>query len=101
MQYGGDATYPITWRLFQPRVGVTYAPGDKRTLLRASYSRFVNQLDSTTVIAANAFPEIAELHYLWNDANGNGRVEPNEIDFASVLQGWSGVDRDNPASPHR
>ena len=87
VQYGGDAGYPITWRLFEPRVGVTYALGDKRTLLRASYSRFANQLDSMTVTTINAFPGIAELDYDWKDRNRNGRVEPNEIDFDSGLAG--------------
>lgn len=96
--YAGDSGYPITWRQFQPRAGVTYALRDNRTLLRASYSRFANQLDSTTVLTINAFPDIAELDYVWNDTNGNVRVEPNEIDFPAGLKGWSGVDPDNPGS---
>ena len=43
VRYAGNTGYPITWRLFQPRVGATYAIGkDRRTLLRASYARFAN-----------------------------------------------------------
>ena len=68
----GDAGYPITWRLPQPRVGAIYALGEGRTLLRASYSRFVGSLDSDTVFALNTFREIATLEYFWNDANGWG-----------------------------
>ncbi len=49
---------PITWRSFQPRVSATYALDEGRTLLRASYSRFTDQLDSGTVFAINAFPDI-------------------------------------------
>src|SRR5262249_52931961 len=44
--YGGS---PIgfTWKTWAPRVGLTYALGkDRATLLRASYSRFANQLGS-------------------------------------------------------
>ncbi|HTO77040.1 MAG TPA: TonB-dependent receptor [Thermoanaerobaculia bacterium] len=97
VQYGGDAGYPITWRQFEPRVGATYALGsDKSTLLRASYSRFVNQL-GPDVVQVNAFPGIAYIYYGWNDANGNGRVEPDEVD-TSDLEGFANVDPNNPAS---
>jgi hypothetical protein len=98
VQYGGDAGYPITWRALQPRVGVTYALNDRRTLLRASYSRFVDPLDSNTIFAVNAFPEIATLEYFWDDANGNGRVEPEEIDLEAGPFHWFGVDPWNPGS---
>jgi hypothetical protein len=98
VDYGGDAGYPITWRLLQPRVGTTYALDQGRTLLRASYSRFVDSLDSSTIFALNAFPEIATLRYIWNDANGNGRVEKEEVDLASGLVDWSFVDPNNPGA---
>ncbi len=104
VHYGGDAGYPITWRLLQPRVGTTYALDEGRTLLRASYSRFVDSLDSNTIFALNPFPGIATLQYFWNDANGNGRVEKEEIDLASSLDNpsgafnWSFVDPYDPGS---
>jgi hypothetical protein len=98
VQYGGDAGYPITWRLFQPRVGATYALGEGGTLLRASYSRFVAPLDSTTIFALNPFPEIATLQYFWNDSNGNGRVERDELDTAPGPFNWSFVDPNDPGS---
>jgi carboxypeptidase family protein/TonB-dependent receptor-like protein len=97
VQYGGDAGYPVTWRLFQPRVGAVYAIGaDSKTLLRASYSRFASQL-GTEALRLNAFPGIAYLYYGWNDANGNGQVEPNEVDL-NDLQGFNNVDPNNPGS---
>jgi hypothetical protein len=99
LRYGGDAGYPITWRLFQPRIGASYAPGDGRTLLRASYSRFGGQMSSTTVFPINASPGVAELDYAWNDANGNGRVDPAEVDTtASGFLRAVGVDPNNPGS---
>ena len=53
---------PDTWRTVQPRVGATYAIGhDRATLLRASYSRFSNQLGSE-VGSVNAFPGTAALY---------------------------------------
>jgi hypothetical protein len=98
VHYRGDSGYPITWRLFQPRVGATYALGGSGTLLRASYARFANELNSSTVIFVNAFPSVAEIGYPWEDANGNGRVESNEFDFSSDPIFWSGVDPANPTS---
>ena len=104
VHYGGDAGYPITWRLLQPRIGATYALDGGRTLLRASYSRFVDSLDSATIFALNPFGEIATLEYFWNDANGNGRVEKDEIDLSSGPDNspgpfnWSGVNPDDPGA---
>ena len=97
VQYGGDAGYPVTWRQFEPRVGATYALGSNRkTLLRASYSRFSNRLGTETTFVS-AFPGTAALVYVWNDANGNHNVEPGEIDFSTPPFGI-GVDPNNPTS---
>ena len=57
-----------------------------RTLLRASYARFAEEL-GFDVANLGAFPGIAVLDYRWNDANRNGIVEPSEIV----------VGRDNPS----
>ena len=70
---------------------------DGRTLLRASYSRFTDQLDSTTVFAINAFPDITGLAYGWKDANGDGRVQPGEVDTSNLLYPF-GVNPANPGS---
>ena len=97
VQYRGDAGYPITWREFEPRVGATYALGsNRRTLLRASYSRFANRL-ATEPAFIGAVNGIVFLAYGWNDANRNHNVDPGEIDFSNFLFA-SGVDRNNPAS---
>ena len=96
--YPGDTGYPITWRMVQPRVGATYALADEP---HADCARRMpdlpDQLDSGPIIAINAFPDIAELYYVWVDANGNGRVEPREI-ARSLPTGSAGVDPTNPAS---
>ena len=47
--------------------------------MRASYSRFANQLDDE-IFLVNAFPGPAYLYYAWQDPNGNHRVEPDEVD---------------------
>ena len=49
----------------------------------------------------NAFPGIADLYYCWNDANGNGRVEPDEIDFVRTSRVRPASTRTIPAPPSR
>lgn len=99
VQYSGDSGYPITWRLIQPRVGATYALGpDRKTLVRASYSRFANQLNDQ-IFFINAFPGPAYLYYSWQDTNGNHHVDRDEVDTCrECLQYALGVDPDNPGS---
>ncbi len=95
--YGGDSSYPITWRSVQPRVGLAYAPGaDRTTLVRASYSRFTNQL-GLEVASINAFPGAAYLYYGWQDTNGSHRVERSEVDLSDP-QGYFNVNPSDPAS---
>ena len=100
VQYAGDSGYPITWRLIQPRAGATYALGqDRKTLVRASYSRFANQLNDE-IFFTNAFPGAAYLYYVWQDPNGNHHVDPDEVDTCpSCLQSAIGVDPLHPARP--
>ncbi len=98
VQYGGDDGYPITWRQVQPRIGVIYALPGQRTLLRAAYSRFVNQLDGGPVGTVNAFPGAAERSFPWNDANGNAHVDPGEVDLSGEELFLFAVDPRNPGS---
>jgi hypothetical protein len=81
--YGGDSGYPISSGSVQPRLGATYALDEKRrTLLRASYARFSNQ-GLADVFAANVFPGVQYITVPWQDANGNNRVDPGEVDFSA------------------
>lgn len=101
VRYAGDSGYPLTWRTVQPRVGATYAVGsDRKTLLRASYARFADQLGIEVGFLSafpGVFPSTAGLYYYWNDTNADGRVEPGEIDFNSFLFPVN-VDPTNPGS---
>ncbi len=59
--YGGG---PIgfTWNDFTPRLGLTYALGkDRKTLVRASYSRYADQLGTAFAAALN--PTAAQNYY--------------------------------------
>ncbi len=97
VQYRGDSGYPLTWRSVEPRIGATWAVGrDRQTLLRASYSRFADQL-GVEITHVSAFPGIASLDYYWIDANHNGRVEPSELDLSQLLS-WGSVNPDDAGS---
>ena len=71
VSYAGDEGHPISAGSWQPRVGATYALGAKRrTLLRASYSRFAD-LFLDGVGLASPVSSIQSLYYYWTDTNGN------------------------------
>ncbi|HEX7137908.1 MAG TPA: TonB-dependent receptor, partial [Vicinamibacterales bacterium] len=73
----------LSWSNISPRLGLTYTLGnDRRTLLRASYSRYVNQINSgiVTPVSPGAY---AQQYFYFNDINKNGVADPNEIDFAA------------------
>lgn len=98
VQYAGDDGYPIAAGSWQPRVGATYALGEKgQTLLRASYARFAD-LALGAVFLNNALPGIQGIAYGWNDVNGNHVVDPGEVDFEDGVQNYYGVDPSNPSS---
>ena len=97
---------PVTWKDWEPRAGITYALGDQnKTLLKASYARFANQLGG--LASWGLFPSDGGvphyLYYYWNDANGNHKVDPGEVDFntdygygPNGIYGAYNVDPNNP-----
>ncbi|HYH06326.1 MAG TPA: TonB-dependent receptor [Thermoanaerobaculia bacterium] len=79
--YAGDDR-KLEWESITPRLGMTYAFGEqKQTVVKASYSRYVDQMGSSEVGASNPFYNDQGLYYYWSDANGDQRVQRNEIDF--------------------
>jgi len=87
------------WEDITPRVGLTYALGAQRKfLVKGSYSRFADQMGAASIYQQNAIPGYSYLAYYWTDTNGNNRVERNELDFGSGIQGAYNVDPNNPAS---
>lgn len=74
---------PFTWNNISPRIGATYDLSDcGKTLLRASFARYADQLDSRTISYLSPISSgITELDYYWNDLNADGHVQPGEIDL--------------------
>ena len=83
---GGDAGFE--WETIAPRLGLTYALGaERKTLLRASYSRFADQLGSATTSAANPlYPGTYIYGYVYNN---NGR-QPVRREDVALTGGFSG-----------
>jgi hypothetical protein len=84
---------PFEWESITPRLGLTYALGEERqTLLRASYSRFADQLHSGIVEQINP-GSYRYGYFYWDDANHDHKITPNEVgDFYF----YSGYDPNNP-----
>jgi hypothetical protein len=93
------AEQAFEWEDITPRVGVTYALGAQRkVVLKGSYSRFADQLGIGHIYQQNAIPGYSSLSYYWTDTNGNNRVERDEIDFGSGIQGAYNIDPNNPTA---
>ncbi len=68
------------WKDLQPRLGVTYALGaEKKTLLRASYSKFVDQLSGAAVGQTYPIYPAPYVGFYAYDTNGNGKIDPTEL----------------------
>lgn len=79
--FAGDER-KLEWESITPKIGMTYAFGQrKQTVVKASYSRYVDQLSASDVGASNPFYDDQGLYYYWADANGDKRVQRNELDF--------------------
>jgi len=75
---GGDAGFK--WTAVTPRLGLTYALGkERKTLLRASYSRFADQLGSLAAEWLNpTYPPGYVYGYAYNNL-GNGHIAPGDF----------------------
>ncbi|MBK5259402.1 MAG: TonB-dependent receptor [Thermoanaerobaculia bacterium] len=93
--YDGDDR-KLEWESITPKLGVTWSPGSKRTVLKTSYSRYVDQLAASDSGANNPFYDYQILYYPWADANGDKRVQVGEADLANLYFAV-GVDPDNLA----
>jgi hypothetical protein len=74
------ADYGFEWETITPRLGLTYALGEgRKTLLRASYSQFADQLGANPGVFTNPLYGASYSYFYYHDVNGNGRAEPAEV----------------------
>ncbi|MEW6363729.1 MAG: TonB-dependent receptor [Acidobacteriota bacterium] len=94
-----DADAPFSWTDISPRLGVTYdLMGDGKTILRGSFARYADQLNSGSVAYMSPISGASELDYYWTDLNSDHIAQWNEIDFAYGPVGIYYVD---PLDPTR
>ncbi len=95
ISFNGADLGEIEWQTIAPRIGLTYTLGSQRkTLLRAAANRYVDQLGGITIYGT-APTNYMYLYYYFTDVNGNLDIERDEIDFATGIVGWGGVDPNN------
>ena len=88
---------PFTWKDFSPRAGVTYALDESRkTVLRASFSRYAGQLETGTVGVTNPSSGAGSATYRWVDTNGDHFAQANEVQLNQFITAAGGF---NPANP--
>jgi hypothetical protein len=113
---GGDAGF--TWTNVTPRLGLTYALGaERKTLLRASYSKFADQLGASTVFQLNPMVGLGYAYFYTTkngpgnisrgdlvDLNGNGRIDVGDVagvGFGSFVNPFTqGLLNSNAVSPN-
>jgi Carboxypeptidase regulatory-like domain/TonB-dependent Receptor Plug Domain len=90
---------PFVWNNISPRVGLTYALDDARkTLARASYSRFAGQLDSGSVGYMNPSSTAGVAVYRWLDVNGDHFAQADEVQLNQFLGTAGGFNRNDPTA---
>jgi hypothetical protein len=80
-----------------PRAGFTYALDQARkTVARASYSRFAGQLDSASVGYMNPSSSAGVAVYRWLDVNSDHLAQADEVQLNQFVAAANGF---NPANP--
>src|ERR1044071_6505787 len=77
LSFAGDPR-DLKWNSVSPRIGLTYTLGsDKKTLLRAGYNRYVDQIGPTISLANPVSYTYA--YALGNDTNSDQIIQRNEL----------------------
>jgi hypothetical protein len=94
---GYDA--PFTWGNVSPRAGITYGLDDARkTILRASYSRYSGQLNTGSVGFLNPSATAGSVTYRWVDRNGDHLAQSDEVLLDQVITSGGGFNAANPTA---
>jgi hypothetical protein len=88
---------PFTWKNVSPRAGLTYALTESRkTVARASFSRYAGQLETGTVGVTNPSSTAGSATYRWVDLNGDHFAQSGEVNLNQFITAAGGF---NPAAP--
>jgi hypothetical protein len=91
---------PFTWNNLSPRAGVNIALDNARkTMARASYSRFAAQLPSTVVGYVNPSSTAGSVTFRWVDTNQDHFAQADEVNLAQqVGTAGGGFNPSNPTA---
>ena len=90
---------PFTWNNWSPRAGVTFAlDSARKTILRASYTRYAGQLNTGTVGVLNPSSTAGFVDYRWVDLNSDHFAQANEVQLNNRIQAGGGFNPDNPTA---
>lgn len=85
----GSSDIGFEWTDITPRIGLTYALGaERKTLLRASYSRFADQLGQGTAGWLNTVG--GSYAYFYSNDPGNANIPLGNVDTATGVLFYSG-----------
>jgi hypothetical protein len=94
LTFAGDVR-ELKWTSLSPRVGLTYTLGaDKKTLLRAAYNRYVNQVGSV-INAVNPIGYYSVMNVIGRDTNNDKIPQRDEL---KRLFNFYYIDPSNPGS---
>ncbi len=89
----------VTWKDFSPRVGFTYdISGTGRTVANASYAAYFGQMAPGQLANQLAATGQVFVRYPWADTNGDGFVQPDELNLNTILSRSAAYDPDNPTN---
>ncbi len=106
MSVDADLIDTMTWEDISPRIGLTYALGaEKKTLLRAAYNRYVQQMGSNSSGFTTAiFGGYRYTGWYTVDLNNNDRIDAGEINYAYTgghPVGPVGFNVNDPSIPYK
>ena len=88
------------WETVSPRVAFTYALGaERKTLIRASFARFAEQLSSGNISRINPVAN-ASATFSFNDLNGNNQFDAGEPHTLISFSGFDPADPTSVSSPN-
>jgi hypothetical protein len=90
----------VVWNDLSPRVGVTYdLQGNGRTVVSSSYATYYGQMSPGQLSNQMAATGAVFVRYPWSDANGDGFVQPTEVNTSVPFLAKSvAYDPNNPTA---
>ncbi|HEY0553046.1 MAG TPA: TonB-dependent receptor [Thermoanaerobaculia bacterium] len=98
IDFKGNHAGGFSWNTFEPRLGITYALGEKRqTLLRGTFSRYAEQLGQLPLATRVNPIGYNYAYFYFEDSNHNLVLDPNEVGSLQFAYTYN-IDPNNPSA---